>query len=168
MNDFNINLDDQFLNGMTSYNDQWMTWMTIFMTSYWIEWHHTMTIEAPQAKKLMKKDCRNKIWLSGKCTSRNSACSTSLQSQLAKYKVLTLGGPPTSRCKIGPKITEKLETSSKTTKTSRKRFKEQTPVLDEIHTKEFNLFNITKSAPNEQVKLETSSKSIIFGVKFCH
>ena len=70
---------------MTSYNDHWST----------------------KSKKIMKKDCRNKIWLSRKSTSKNSACSTSIQSQLANYKFLTLAGPPKSKCKIGPKITKK-------------------------------------------------------------
>ena len=45
LNDLNDNLYDQLLNRMTSYDDHWMTWMTIIMTSNWIAWHHIMTIE---------------------------------------------------------------------------------------------------------------------------
>ena len=41
----NDNTYDQLLNRMTSYSNHWMTWMTIFVTSYWIAWHHIMTIE---------------------------------------------------------------------------------------------------------------------------
>ena len=39
LNELNDNTYDQLLNRMTSYNDHWMTWMTILMTSYWITWH---------------------------------------------------------------------------------------------------------------------------------
>ena len=45
MNDLNDKPNDHLLKRMTSYNDHWMTWMTKFMTSHWIEWHHKMTIE---------------------------------------------------------------------------------------------------------------------------
>ena len=45
LNELNDNTYDQLLNRMTSYNDHWMTWMTKFMTSYWIAWYHIMTIE---------------------------------------------------------------------------------------------------------------------------
>ena len=72
-------------------------------------------------KNKYKKVCRNKARFLMKSTPRNSACSTFIQSQLAKYNVLTLARPPTSRCKIAPKITEKLETSSKKTKTNIKK-----------------------------------------------
>ena len=45
LNELNDNTYDQLLSRMTSYNDHWMTWMTILMTSYWIAWHHIVTIE---------------------------------------------------------------------------------------------------------------------------
>ena len=45
LDELNDNTYDQLLNRMTSYNDHWMTWMTIPMTSYWIAWHHIVTIE---------------------------------------------------------------------------------------------------------------------------
>ena len=65
LNELNDNTYDQLLNRMTSYNDHWMTWMTILMTSwlnhmtyndqwmtmtnlktrYWNAWHHIMNIK---------------------------------------------------------------------------------------------------------------------------
>ena len=45
LNEFNDKLNDQLLNCVPSYNDHWMSSMTILMTSYWIAWHHIMTIE---------------------------------------------------------------------------------------------------------------------------
>ena len=37
--------------------------MTNLMTIYWAAWHHIKTTEAPQAIKLIKKDCRNEPWV---------------------------------------------------------------------------------------------------------
>ena len=42
---FAINLTDQLLNRLTSYNEPWMTSMTMLMNCYWNAWHHIMTAE---------------------------------------------------------------------------------------------------------------------------
>ena len=93
-------------------------------------------------------------------TSRNSACSTSIQSQLAKHKVLTLVGLLTSGCKIGPKSQNKRRTSSKSTKISRKSLWEQILTLDEINLhQEVLLLNVSLVSNGQRQGIDTRRAS---------
>ena len=136
-----------------------------------------MTIEAPKAKKVMKKDCRNKIRLSMKSTPRNWACTTSFDSHRATNEQVQ------KRAQKYRKTANKLQNH----KTSRKHFKEQIPILYEIHTKEFSLFNVflvsagqvegldirratwdwCKTGPNLTEKLKTCPKAQKLLEKLC-
>ena len=80
-----------------------------------------------------------------------SPCSTSLV--LARQLHLDTRKPTNEQVENRPE-NNKEETSCKTTKTSTKILTEQTPVVDEIYTKELSLFNVCLVSAGQVQRLD--------------
>ena len=84
LNDLNNNNYDQLLNPITSYIDHWTTWMTILMTSYWIAWHHIMTIEWHDWQSLWQvTESHDKYW---PMNDLNDKLNDKLLNRMTSYK----------------------------------------------------------------------------------